>query len=46
MARFGLSISNGRDYASLPRYLQVMDCALIPYRIDEVTLAKSPLKLY
>lgn len=35
-----------RAYASLPDYLQSFDVALIPFIINDITLATSPLKLY
>ncbi len=35
-----------RAYASLPDYLQSFDVALIPFAINDITLATSPLKLY
>jgi glycosyltransferase involved in cell wall biosynthesis len=35
-----------RPYSSLPGYLRVFDVATIPFRLDPVTLATSPLKLY
>ncbi|MEK7832391.1 MAG: glycosyltransferase, partial [Acidobacteriota bacterium] len=35
-----------REYASLPGYLQLFDVAMIPFVINEITLATSPLKLY
>lgn len=35
-----------RPYADLPGYLKLFDIALIPFRINEITLATSPLKLF
>ncbi|HET6900450.1 MAG TPA: glycosyltransferase, partial [Vicinamibacteria bacterium] len=35
-----------RSYASLPAYLRVFDVATIPFRLDPITMATSPLKLY
>jgi glycosyltransferase involved in cell wall biosynthesis len=35
-----------REYKSLPGYLQLFDAAMIPFVINEITLATSPLKLY
>jgi GT2 family glycosyltransferase/SAM-dependent methyltransferase len=35
-----------RDYHSLPGYLRLFDVATIPFRINDITLATSPLKLY
>jgi hypothetical protein len=35
-----------RPYATLPAYLKAMTCALIPFKINDITLATSPLKLY
>lgn len=35
-----------RDYMELPRYLQLFDVAIIPFVINNITLATSPLKLY
>lgn len=35
-----------RDYQTLPGYLHLFDVAMIPFRINEITLATSPLKLF
>ena len=35
-----------RHYRSLPGYVAWFDVALIPFRLDDVTRATSPLKLY
>ena len=35
-----------RDYHSLPGYLRLFDVATIPFKINEITKATSPLKLY
>jgi polysaccharide pyruvyl transferase CsaB len=35
-----------RDYLTLPGYLGLFDVATIPFRINDITLATSPLKLY
>ena len=35
-----------RDYVTLPGYLSVFDVATIPFRINAITLATSPLKLF
>jgi glycosyltransferase involved in cell wall biosynthesis len=35
-----------RPYARLPAYLRVFDVATIPFRLDAITMATSPLKLY
>jgi GT2 family glycosyltransferase len=35
-----------RDYALLPGYLALFDVATIPFRINAITTATSPLKLY
>ena len=35
-----------RPYASLPAYLRAFDVATIPFRLDPITMATSPLKLY
>jgi glycosyltransferase involved in cell wall biosynthesis len=35
-----------RPYDSLPGYLSAFDVALIPFVVDEITQATSPLKLY
>lgn len=35
-----------REYTSLPGYLQHFEVATIPFAINEITLATSPLKLY
>jgi len=35
-----------REYGELPAYLRLFDVAMIPFVINEITLATSPLKLY
>jgi len=35
-----------RPYAALPAYLQLFDVAMIPFRLNRVTRATSPLKLF
>ena len=35
-----------RDYVTLPGYLSLFDVATIPFRINPITLATSPLKLF
>ncbi len=35
-----------RPYDQLPAYLQAMTCAMIPFQLNDITLATSPLKLY
>jgi len=35
-----------RDYRQLPGYLRLFDVAMIPFVINNITLATSPLKLY
>ena len=35
-----------RDYDVLPGYLHLFDVAIIPFKINEITLATSPLKLF
>ncbi|HVF90256.1 MAG TPA: glycosyltransferase [Blastocatellia bacterium] len=35
-----------RDYDTLPGYLSLFDVAIIPFAINSITLATSPLKLY
>jgi hypothetical protein len=35
-----------RPYSSLPGYLRVFDVATIPFRLNPITMATSPLKLY
>lgn len=35
-----------RDYKSLSGYLQLFDAATIPFAINDITLATSPLKLF
>jgi glycosyltransferase involved in cell wall biosynthesis len=35
-----------RPYAEAPRYLAAMDVALIPFRVDPVTRAADPIKVY
>ncbi|MFY9569901.1 MAG: glycosyltransferase, partial [Blastocatellia bacterium] len=35
-----------RDYQQLPGYLRIFDVAMIPFEINNITLATSPLKLF
>ena len=35
-----------REYAELPGYLRLFDIAMIPFAINDITMATSPLKLY
>jgi teichuronic acid biosynthesis glycosyltransferase TuaH len=35
-----------KPYAELPRYLRAFDVAAIPFRINEITNATSPIKLF
>jgi len=35
-----------RDYQALPGYLHRFDVAMIPFKINDITLATSPLKLF
>lgn len=35
-----------RDYKKLPGYLHLFDVAMIPFLINDITLATSPLKLF
>jgi hypothetical protein len=35
-----------KQYGSLPEYLSAMDVCLIPFKINELTLASSPIKMY
>ncbi|HYP26429.1 MAG TPA: glycosyltransferase [Blastocatellia bacterium] len=35
-----------RPYETLPGYLRLFDVAMIPFAINDITLATSPLKLY
>ncbi len=35
-----------RDYATLPGYLKLFAVSMIPFKINNITLATSPLKLY
>jgi 2-polyprenyl-3-methyl-5-hydroxy-6-metoxy-1,4-benzoquinol methylase len=35
-----------RDYAHLPGYLHLFDVAMIPFKINDITIATSPLKLF
>ncbi len=49
--RLPLGLSNvkwlgPRDYSALPGYLRLFDVAMIPFQINEITRATSPLKLY
>jgi glycosyltransferase involved in cell wall biosynthesis len=34
-----------RRYADLPQYCKAIDAAILPFRLDELTLAANPLKL-
>ena len=38
--------TGARDYQSLPAYSAAFDVAMIPFRVDPITAATSPLKLY
>jgi len=35
-----------RDYRELPRYLKGFDVAVIPFKVDELTVNVNPVKLY
>jgi glycosyltransferase involved in cell wall biosynthesis len=35
-----------RPYPTLPGYLRLFDVAIIPFRLNPITMATSPLKLY
>ena len=35
-----------RDYDQLPGYLRLFDVAMIPFKVNDITRATSPLKLY
>lgn len=35
-----------RDYQALPGYLHLFDVAMIPFKINDITLGTSPLKLF
>ncbi len=35
-----------RDYRTLPGYLRLFDVAMIPFQLNDITRATSPLKLY
>jgi glycosyltransferase involved in cell wall biosynthesis len=35
-----------REYEDLPAYVRLFDVAMIPFRINDITRATSPLKLY
>lgn len=41
-----ISWLGSRNYPTLPGYLQFFDVAMIPFKINEITLATSPLKLF
>ncbi len=46
LARENVRWLGPRDYVTLPGYLSLFDVATIPFRINAITLATSPLKLY
>jgi polysaccharide pyruvyl transferase CsaB len=46
LARKNVRWIGPRDYVTLPGYLSVFDVATIPFRINAITQATSPLKLY
>jgi GT2 family glycosyltransferase len=46
LARKNVRWLGPRDYVTLPGYLSLFDVATIPFRINAITLATSPLKLY
>lgn len=37
---------DAKPYAELPRYLAYFDAAIIPFRVNQITHATSPLKLF
>jgi len=45
-SRPNVSWIGARLYPTLPRYLQAFDVAMIPFAINRITAATSPLKLY
>jgi glycosyltransferase involved in cell wall biosynthesis len=45
-ARPNVFLVGPRDYHLLPAYVRLFDVAMIPFRINDITLATSPLKLY
>src|SRR5438045_8807966 len=46
LKRANVNWLGARTYESLPSYLHVFDVALIPFVINDITSATSPLKLY
>ena len=46
LARENVRWLGPRDYVTLPGYLSLFDVATIPFRINAITQATSPLKLY
>ncbi len=46
LARENVRWLGPRDYVTLPGYLSLFDVATIPFRINPITLATSPLKLF
>lgn len=46
LARANVFWIGSRPYETLPAYLNLFDVAMIPFAINEITLATSPLKLY
>jgi glycosyltransferase involved in cell wall biosynthesis len=41
-----IKLTGSKPYAVLPRYLACMDVCLIPFKINRLTLASNPIKLY
>lgn len=46
LARSNIRWIGERDYRKLPGYLRLFDVAMIPFAVNDITLATSPLKLY
>ncbi|HKQ04908.1 MAG TPA: glycosyltransferase [Blastocatellia bacterium] len=46
LARANVAYLGPRPYADLPAYLRQFDVAMIPFVINDITQATSPLKLY
>jgi glycosyltransferase involved in cell wall biosynthesis len=41
-----IKLTGSKPYAVLPRYLACMDVCLIPFKINKLTLASNPIKLF
>jgi glycosyltransferase involved in cell wall biosynthesis len=46
LSKPNLSYLRAKDYHDLPRYLNHFDATIIPFKINKITRATSPLKLF